>query len=154
VAVDRESTCKSLAIFLLNERRYAMLITLEGVKEQLGKIPQKYLKEHWVKMTPHSQQDRDFLHYAFSLIEDKSDLLYTVNQLGTLSGKIDIFLQNGFFPDSLILDRSSVKVSLRQYLYFLDEIKEVVEPLNEHDLKKIKSTLPAVEKLIEFERKG
>jgi hypothetical protein len=154
VAVDRESTCESLAIFLLNERRYDMLITLEGVKEQLGKIPQKYLKEHWVKMTPHSQQDREFLHYAFSLIEDKSELLYTVNQQGTLSGKIDIFLQNGFFPDSLILDRSSVKVSLRQYLYFLDEIKEVVEPLNEHGLKKIKSTLPAVEKLIEFERKG
>lgn len=154
VAVDRESTCESLAIFLLNERRYDMLMTLEGVKEQLGKIPQQYLKEHWVKMTPHSQQDREFLHYAFSLIEDKSELLYTVNQQGTLSGKIDIFLQNGFFPDSLILDRSSVKVSLRQYLYFLDEIKEVIESLNNSDLKKIKSTLPAVEKLIEFERKG
>ena len=154
VAADRESTCESLAIFLLNERRYNLLMTLDGVKEQLCKIPQKHLKEHWVKMMPSSKEDMDFLHYAFSLIEDKSDLLYAVNQQGKLSKKIEIFLQNGFFPDSLILDRSSVKVSLRKYLYFLDEIKEVIESLNNSDLKKIKSTLPAVEKLIEFERKG
>ena len=154
VAVDRPSAEESLAIFLLNERRYDLIMNLCGVKEQLAQIPQKYIKEHWVKMTPDCKGDWDFLHYTYSLIEDKTDLIYTVNQLGKLSQKIEIFLENGFSPDSLILDRSGIKISLRQYLYFLDEIKESAETLREYGFEKIRKTLPAVKKLVSFERKG
>lgn len=122
VAVDRSKACEELAIFLLNEKNYALVMTLDGVKEHLCKIPQKYLREHWLKLIPSTEQEKAFLRYLFPLIENKNDLLDTINQSGQLHHRINDLLTFGFSPDDLIFDRSALKITLRQYIYFLDEI--------------------------------
>ena len=151
VAVDRHQACEELAIFLLNEKNYALIMTLDGVKEHLCKIPQKYLREHWLKLNPATGEEKAFLRYVFSLLENRSDLIESISLNARLHRRINDLLEFGFSPDDLLFDRAVLKITLRQYIYFLDEISEEIQKANiSGHLGNMRKHLAAIPKFMNF----
>ena len=151
VAVDRLKACEELAIFLLNEKKYALVMTLDGVKEHLCRIPQRYLREHWLKLNPATGEEKAFLRYVFPLLENKSDLIESITLNARLHRRINDLLEFGFSPDDLLFDRTVLKITLRQYIYFLDEISEEIKNANFFNcLGNMRKNLAAIPKFMKF----
>lgn len=114
---------KNICNILFNNRKYGMLVHLNKIYSCLNFTDKEILSSHLFR-SYNSKGKILFDRWCFSNMKELKNSWSKMMRSGALLDGIITALESGWDPDANAFPASQVKVSLRQFLYFIDEISK------------------------------
>ena len=143
---------KNICTYLLNNDDYEGILAFGDPAQNLAKLDRSKLKHFWLNCMDQTEAEKKFSHAIYPLLDFRLPW-EELHDAKRMSAKLDVMLDFGISPDLKVFNKTDVRIPLKKYLYFLDEIKEEVSQ-GLGNCYTLRDDLTAAAKFIEREQKN